>query len=122
MTTIPQTNVFLLGDTHANTFPPLRALAATGVRDAAVILLGDAGFGFPDEAPNEWAGVDVLCMAYSLLRREYAAREVWMKAVLFRHLFRRLFRHCNPVHPPFVSPNNLPFISPICLTWRLIVI
>lgn len=60
MTTIPQTTVFLLGDTHANTLPPLRALAVTGVRDAAVILLGDAGFGFPDEAPNEWAGVDML--------------------------------------------------------------
>lgn len=60
MTTIPQTTVFLLGDTHGLNLSPLRALADKGVRDAAVILLGDAGFGFPDEAPNEWAGVDAL--------------------------------------------------------------
>ena len=58
MTTVQQANVLLLGDTHGLNLSPLRALADKGVRDAAVILLGDAGFGFPGEAPNEWAGVD----------------------------------------------------------------
>lgn len=60
MITIQQTNVILLGDTHGLNLSPLRALADKGVRDAAVILLGDAGFGFPGEAPDEWAGVDSL--------------------------------------------------------------
>lgn len=113
MTTIQQANVLLLGDTHGLNLSPLRALADKGVRDAAVILLGDAGFGFPGEAPNEWAGVDKVL--HDMNSELYVLRGNHDNPACFRGDSGYLAR--TPISTPCMISRRSPSAARLVSSW-----